>query len=260
MALKPVPQELAQLIDRVNCLPRERKGIYFHDKTFPVIPLDHWNIGEYRYLPRLQETCEQIMQVLKEYPEKDYPEFTTVTGANGVRQVCMDVIRMKEFPSKFPEYKTLFSKYRQVLVDFSRTCEELSEAKRVLHIVAGLSSDRFGFNYQIDARVVNVPTNFAQTPDDRLKLFPSRLTELLLDIEGISRIRICRRASCRRLFWAGRRTSTCCSTKCFQSLWKKKKSLTIDPEERRKKQRDYKRQYRETLKKMRRKNETKTRP
>lgn len=293
MALKPVPDELDRLINRVNCLPRERKGIHLYYKQFPVIPLNHWDIGNYTNLSQLQETCEQIMQVLEQYSGKDYPEFTIVTQVHGVRQVCMGVIRMKRFPSNPVDwnasrgalyYKHLFVRYRKTLMDFSRTCEELSEAKRVLHMIAGLGILHHPnnpmlqgwINMGLDPRQgilldaqgnlpasiwvtsegrlmdaqIKVLTNLAITSEGKLEVYPSPLMELLRGVEDIHRVRICQRAICRRIFWAGRSDASCCSTKCYQTNWKKNKSLTIDPEERRKKQREYKRQYRETLKKI----------
>ena len=263
MANRPVPRNLGQLIDQVNCLP--------YNKPFPEISPEPWKILN---LKELSQACSGITELLDQYPAKDYPEFTEETGATDVRKVCSAVSRIKKCPRFVPKsYKGKFGDYRDTLKKFAKQCTYLSTGRSFLQEIAMLGMNyhpekksrslqawlSIGFDPRqgtsISPKNIPVPANIAVTSEGKVDIFVSEDFETLWNtVVGLeaSRIRTCQRTGCGRIFWAGRLTANCCSKKCNNTYWKSKKRSAGSTEASRKKQREYQREYRRLQEQLRR--------
>ena len=260
MATRPIPENLEQLIDQVNCLP--------YNKPFPEISPEPWKILN---LKELSQACSGITELLDQYPAKDYPEFTEETEVTDVRKVCSAVSRIKKFPRFVPKsYKEKFQDYRDTLKKFAKQCTYLTTGRSYLQQIAMLGMKHhpekkrripeppWKFSKQstsISPIDIPVQVNIAVNSEAKVMiLLTEELENLGFIVTGLdaSRVRTCQRTGCGRIFWAGRLTANCCSKKCNNTYWKSKKRSAGSTEASRKKQREYQREYRRLQEQLRR--------
>ena len=262
--LRPVPKELGELIRQVNSIPSDREGIKgFSDLGISTASIQTWS--------NLKDACETVAEWLGSYPKKDYPEFTEVASTNEVRKICAAVSKIKNLPEPVPQKdKERFQKYRTTLKDFSEKCSYLKDAKSILRTVAADIGSVHRRSSPVDVArggrveddallrdlrrstvvssgTVLVPTELAVDPLGKIFEIPHPLIKMLRGVEA-SRIRLCLRVGCGKIFWAGREDSFACSKKCNDAAKQRLKRAKGRSEEEKEKQRIYQRERRARIK------------